>query len=184
MINISETKKNEKLTVDAIELNIDFPKRLIKKDIVILDVETEDQQITVLGYYRVGSDEIKQILFPTKISPEYLRHTPFFKKNFLSGVKIACYNTSFEKNLFSLPAHKLIELQPYKYAPKERIISLKSIDQTSSKYLPRFIKKNFGIWAFHNFSCIIKQIVLYLGLENFSNPNIKEIYMQKVVNNV
>ena len=170
--------------MDVIEISTPFPKKIIEEDVVILDVETEDQQITVLGYYKVGANKIKQILFPNKISPDFLKNSPFFKTNFLSGSKIACYNTSFEKNLFSLPEHKLIELQPFRYAAKERIISLETIDQTSSKHLPAFIPKHFGIWGFHNYSCIIKQIILYLGIGNFAKMNIKELYMKKMRFNV
>jgi len=176
--------ENQISTIEVIEVNTPFPKKLKEKNIVILDVETEDQQIAVLGYYVVGSGKIKQLIFPSKVSPDFLKNTKFFKNTFLSGIKIACYNTSFEKKLFSLSQSKLIELQPYKYAAKERLISLETIDQISSKHLPVFNTKNFGIWSFHNYSCIIKEIVLYLGIGNFVKPNIKELYLQKVMANI
>lgn len=158
---------------------IPFHGALQPAPVIIIDTETEDQNITVLGYYRIGESHIHQIFFPTPISPRWLRQTEWFEQNFLDPtVRLAIYNVCFEAELFGLEKDRCLELQPLPYMAKEEYILLKSL--TTTRHIPRWTDRTKAIIGFHNYSCIIKEIWLYLGRHDFCLANIQHIYSQEV----
>jgi hypothetical protein len=151
------------------------------EDTVVIDVEVSEGLICVFGYYRMGATHIHQLLFLDPISPEFFIQSPIYHEIVAGDVKIAAYNTKFERKLLKIPEDReMIELQPSPYYPKEDYIQIKSLDQTSAKNLPAYGPKTMKIWVFHNYSCLIKQIILLQGLKSFSNPNIKEVFLRQL----
>ncbi|MCK5345369.1 MAG: hypothetical protein KAR20_18290 [Candidatus Heimdallarchaeota archaeon] len=151
------------------------------KNTIVIDVEVSEGLICVFGYYHVGSTHIHQLIFLDPITPEYFIQSPLFHEIIAGDVKIAAYNTKFERELLQIPKDReMIELQPSPYYPKENYIQLKSLDQTSAKNLPPYGPKTIKKWVFHNYSCLIKQIILLQGKNSFAKPNIKEIFLKQL----
>jgi len=163
----------------GIEVKIPFPPFFKRQNVTIFDVETEDLNITVLGFYHIGDTVIHQVFFPEPISPMVLKATKFFHKNFLQPIRrLAIFNVSHEAGLFDLDRKQCIELQPMPYTAKEKYIFIQSLSK--ARQIPPWEPKNYKEIAFHNYSCLIKETILYLGLENFASPSLKSTYLAEV----
>ncbi len=163
----------------GIHIQIPFAAKLDRERVIVLDTESEDQNITVLGYYEMGESFIHQVFFETPVSPQLLAKTAFFQQLFLrSHYRIAIYYVGHEAALFDLDPTRCIELQPLAYAPKERYIKIQSLSK--ARRLPAWTRESIAEICFHNYSCLIKQIILYLGREDFARPGLKTHYLEKV----
>ena len=144
---------------------------------IIVDTESNDRGIVVFGYFELGKTSVHQIVFDPPVS-----NLPRDIQEILETYagRIYCYYVEHEAEILNIPNEWLNELMPYPYQAKEKLISILSLDRTSSKYLPKFSKSSLGRWVFHNYSCLMKQLVLYLGQDTFLRHNIKEIMIERI----
>lgn len=146
-----------------------FANEIQASPVVIIDAETEYFElslcITCLGFYKVGSKQIIQIIAPQPYSPDSLDANTIFRYFIKNGrYTLAAYNKSYESQLLDLKID--LELMPRPFIAKERFITIESLSVESGSNLPSW-KTNWKLICQHNLCCILKNIVLYLGRETY-----------------
>jgi hypothetical protein len=77
-------------------------------------------------------------------------------------------------------SNKCVELMPYPYCPKERFIILESLDKVSGRKNAKWGVDSFADIIIHNYSCMVKEIILYLGLRSFAIYDIRTQLKEKL----
>lgn len=184
-----ENKENSNLKkitafLNGVEIKVPFTKYPpAPANIIVLDTEsTEDNLITVFGYYTWGNTHFSQIFFEKPVPPESLAKTNVFQA-LLIGNQFAIYNSQYESRLFHpyLPKEKLIELAPFTYVARQDFFQLATLDKVSSKFLLPWVKSNYGSVLFHNYSCLCHACLILLGAGTYGFHNFRTTYKREVV---
>ncbi len=141
--------------------------------VVLFDAETERyrlvQSVTVLGWHGIGEKCVKQAIFSKPCPAHAVAESEFFASTFLRpGIRLGAYNANFEADLLGVPV--AIEVMPRAYAAKEKYISIESLSTERGGELPKWGPASQQEICFHNLCCIVKIVMLYLGLDTFAHP--------------
>ena len=93
------------------------------------------------------------------------------------------------EGILVIPIEKMIELSPRKYLQKEDVIQIATLDMRKHREITQYYDtvdlnnaQQYNAYlrqlAFHNLSCLIKAIMLYLGISTFSKQDFKTNYME------
>jgi len=144
------------------------------REVIVVDSECEDQKMVVLGYYDNRTAGIHEVVFPDPITTDEFLHTEIYHRLFdLQSRKIAVYNSDFESQILGIPKDRCIELMPYPYCPKEKFIILESLDKVSGRKNGKWGPTTYTDIIIHNYSCMVKEILLCLGHQNFARYDIR-----------
>jgi len=177
------TTQNTTLPFPFLEIVLPFA-RLGKepcedREIVVVDCEVDMEKLCVIGYYDFSTG-IHEFIFPTPIATQEFQQTSLFQQLFGNDVKIAAYNIEYEHRMLGVPKDRCIELMPYPYCPKEKFIIVESLDKVSGRKNAKWSPASYADIIIHNYSCMVKEILLYLGLRNFARFDIRNQLKDKL----
>lgn len=134
--------------------------------------------VIVAGYYHIGENATNQLIFPEPIAPTDLAQSDWFKQTFPENCTIAVYNRSFEAGLLQMDINRFVELQPIRYLAKKQLIHIMTLD--NSRNFPPWEPENYAPIAYHNYSCLVQETVLWLGRYSYLHPNLRTTYCHQV----
>ena len=109
---------------------------------------------------------------------------PYVRDLYASDCKVAVYNKTWEVQMLDfdpIDRERLIELMPFDYCPKEKYVKMSPLSHRSSKFLPAWNEENLEKWAFHNFSCLVKEFLLYITQDSIT-PDVRFRYEKSLYN--